>query len=192
MIQYIEMKGGADMDLTERTVEHTTPYHGLIVDVDLDRACLPNGRIAAREVVLHPGGVAVLPLNDDGTVTLVRQYRYPFSSVLTEIPAGKLDPGEKPRAGALRELSEEIGANVGELIGLGEIYPSPGFCQEVLYLYLARGLTYGTCHPDEDEFLELVRVPFRELVEQVMDGSIRDGKTVAAVLKADALLNRGY
>lgn len=178
------------MDLTERMVKHTTPYEGLIVDVSLDQAELPNGRIASREVVLHPGGVAAIPLNEDGTVTVVRQYRYPFSQVLTEVPAGKLEKGEDPREGMLRELHEEIGARVGELIDLGVIYPSPGFCQEVLYLYLAKGLTYGDCAPDEDEFLEVVRVPFDELVEQVMDGSIRDGKTVAAVLKAKVFLNR--
>lgn len=178
------------MELTERTVEHTRPYEGVIVDVDLDKAVLPNGRIATREVVVHPGGVAVLPLNDDGTVTVVRQYRYPFSQVLTEIPAGKLDPGEEPRTGALRELKEEIGAQVGELIDLGAIYPSPGFCQEVLYLYLARDLTYGDCCPDEDEFLEVARVPFDSLAEQVMGGGIRDGKTVAAVLKTKLLLKR--
>lgn len=178
------------MELTERTVEHTRPYEGIIVDVDLDKALLPNGRVAAREVVVHPGGVAVLPLNDDGTVTVVRQYRYPFAQVLTEIPAGKLDAGEEPSAGALRELKEEIGAQVGELIELGTIYPSPGFCQEVLYLYLARDLTYGDCCPDEDEFLEVARVPFDSLAEQVMSGEIRDGKTVAAVLKAKILLQR--
>ena len=178
------------MELTERTVEHTRPYEGVIVDVDLDKAVLPNGRIATREVVLHPGGVAVLPLNDDGTVTVVRQYRYPFAQVLTEIPAGKLDPEEEPRTGALRELKEEIGAQVGELIDLGAIYPSPGFCQEVLYLYLAKDLTYGDCCPDEDEFLEVARVPFDTLAGQVMSGEIRDGKTVAAVLKTKLLLKR--
>ena len=178
------------MELTERTVEHTRPYEGVIVDVDLDKAVLPNGRIATREVVLHPGGVAVLPLNDDGTVTVVRQYRYPFAQVLTEIPAGKLDPEEEPRAGALRELKEEIGAQVGELIDLGAIYPSPGFCQEVLYLYLAKDLAYGDCCPDEDEFLEVARVPFDTLAGQVMSGEIRDGKTVAAVLKTKLLLKR--
>ena len=176
------------MDMTERTTGHTRPYEGVIVDVDLDRVELPNGRIARREVVLHPGGVAVLPLNNDGTVTVVRQYRYPFRQVLTEIPAGKLDPEEEPRAGALRELGEEIGAQVGELIELGTIYPSPGFCQEVLYLYLAKDITYGPCHPDEDEFLEVVQVPFDILAEQVMNGEIKDGKTVDAVLKAKILL----
>ncbi|MGM9606855.1 MAG: NUDIX domain-containing protein [Oscillospiraceae bacterium] len=178
------------MDMTERTIEHTRPYEGVIVNVDLDKAQLPNGRTARREVVNHPGGVAVLPLNDDGTVSVVRQYRYPFSQVLTEIPAGKLEPGEEPRTGALRELNEEIGAQVGELIELGAIYPSPGFCREVLYLYLARNLTYGESCPDEDEFLELERIPFDSLVEQVMSGEIQDGKTVAAVLKVKVLLER--
>ena len=178
------------MELTERTVEHTRPYEGVIVRVDLDKALLPNGRTATREVVDHPGGVAVLPMNDDGTVTVVRQYRYPFSQVLTEIPAGKLDPGEEPQAGALRELKEEVGARAGELIDLGAIYPSPGFCREVLYLYLARDLTYGDCCPDEDEFLEVARIPFDRLAEQAMSGAIRDGKTVTAVLKAKVLLKR--
>ena len=174
--------------MTERTADHTRPYEGVIVNVDLDKVELPNGRLAKREIVRHPGGVAVLPLNGDGTVTLVRQYRYAFSRVLTEIPAGKLDPGEEPRAGALRELGEEIGAQVGELIELGAMYPSPGFSHEVLYLYLARDIAYGDCHPDEDEFLEVVRVPFDTLVEQIMRGEIRDGKTVAAVLKTKILL----
>lgn len=178
------------MDLTEHMVEHTRAYEGVIVQVDVDTVRLPGGHTAKREVVLHPGGVAVLPLNDDGTVTVVRQYRYAFSRVLTEIPAGKLDPGEEPRSGALRELEEEIGARVGELIELGAIYPSPGFCQEVLYLYLAKDLTYGDSRPDEDEFLEAVRVPFDSLVEQVMRGEIQDGKTVAAVLKAKVLLQQ--
>lgn len=177
------------MELTERMVEHTVPYEGVIVDVNLDKAELPNGRIAKREVVVHPGGVAALPWNEDGTVTVVRQYRYPFSQVLTEIPAGKLDKGEDPREGILRELHEEIGAQVGELIDMGAIYASPGFCTEVLYLYLAKDLTYGACDPDEDEFLEVVRVPFEELLEQVMSGAIKDAKTVAAVLKAKVLLD---
>lgn len=178
------------MDMTERMVTHTRPYEGIIVNVDLDQVKLPNDRIAKREIVNHPGGVAVLPLNDDGTVTVVRQYRYAFSAVLTEIPAGKLDAGEEPRTGALRELNEEIGAQVGELIDLGCVYPSPGFCQEILYLYLARGLTYGESCPDEDEFLEVVRIPFDELLEQVMQGKIKDAKTVAAVLKTKVILER--
>ena len=176
------------MDLTERMTEHKRVYEGLIVNVDMDRVELPNGHTARREIVAHPGGVAVLALNDDGTVPVVRQYRYAFSRVLTEIPAGKLDAGEEPREGALRELKEEIGAQVGELIELGEVYPSPGFCQEVLHLYLARGLTYGESCPDEDEFLEMERIPFDELVKLVISGEVKDAKTVAAVLKTKVLL----
>lgn len=178
------------MDLTERTVERTCPYKGVIVDVNLDKALLPNGREARREVVVHPGGAAALPLNDDGTVTVVRQFRYPFGRILTEIPAGKLDPNEDPRAAIIRELEEEIGAKATELIDLGCMYTSPGITQEVLYLYLARGLTYGEVHPDEDEFLEIARVPFDDLLEQVMAGEIRDGKTVTAVLKTKLLLQK--
>lgn len=177
------------MDMTELTTEHTRPYEGLIVHVDLDRVSLPNGHAASREVVHHPGGVAILPLNDDGTVTVVRQFRYPFAQVLTEIPAGKIEEGEDPRDCAVRELGEEIGAQAGELIDLGTVYPSPGFCHEMLYLYLARNLTYGPCHPDEDEFLEVVRIPFERMAEQVMNGQLRDGKTVTAVLKTKILLN---
>lgn len=178
------------MDMTERTVSHTRLYDGVIVNVDMDQVKLPNDRIAKREIVNHPGGVAVLPLNDDETVTLVRQYRYAFSAVLTEIPAGKLDAGEDPKAGALRELKEEIGADVGELIDLGCVYPSPGFCKEILHLYLAKELTYGESCPDEDEFLEVIRVPFDDLLEQVMQGEIKDAKTVAAVLKTKVILER--
>ncbi len=178
------------MELTERTVAHTRPYEGVIVQVDLDQALLPNGHVAKREVVDHPGGVAILPWNGDGTVTVVRQYRYPFARVLTEIPAGKLEPGEQPRPAALRELREETGAQAGELIDLGAIYPSPGFCREQVYLYLARDLSYGECRPDQDEFLQVLRVPFDELLDQVMAGEIRDGKTVAAVLKARIALDR--
>lgn len=176
------------MDMTEHMVEHTCPYKGVIVDVNLDKAVLPNGKEAKREVVVHPGGAAALPLNDDGTVTVVRQFRYPFGRVLTEIPAGKLEPGEDPRNAILRELEEEIGAKTGELIDLGCVYTSPGITQEVLYLYLARDLTYGECCPDEDEFLRIDRVPFEDLLRQVMDGEIKDAKTVAAVLKTKLLL----
>ncbi len=178
------------MDFTERTLSHQRLYEGVLVNVDLDQVQLPNGRTGRREVVTHCPCVAVVPLNDDGTVTLVRQYRYPFSQVLTEIPAGKLDPGEQPRTGALRELREEVGAQVGQLIDLGEMYTSPGFCQESIHLYLATELTYGDSCPDEDEFLEILRVPMDTLVGQILDGRIRDGKTVAAVLKASLWLQR--
>ena len=177
------------MDLTERTVESKTIYEGKIVTVLVDQAELPNGNRALREVVLHPGGVAILPLDQDGNVTLVQQYRYPFHELLLELPAGKLDPGEDHRAAAARELSEETGLEAGELTYLGCILASPGFCSEKLHMYLARGLRRSVSHPDDDEFLNVITMPFAELVQKVMDGTIQDAKTVATVLKTKVLLD---
>lgn len=176
------------MELYEKTVSSEVKFKGHIVTVRLDQAELTNGRVVSREVVDHPGGVTILPLHSDHTVTVVRQFRYPFQRVVTELPAGKLEYGEDPRAAALRELNEEVGVVPDELIDLGCIYVSPGISTEVLHMYLARGLHQGTAHPDEDEFLEAVRLPFATLVEQVMVGEITDGKTVSTVLKTKVLL----
>ena len=176
------------MELTEKTLESKLVYQGVIVTVRMDRALLINGRNVPREVVEHPGGVAVLPLHSDGTVTVVRQYRYPFHRVLTELPAGKLEAGEDPRLCALRELEEEVGLVPGELTDLGCLYLSPGYSTEVLHLYLARELTRRPCHPDENEFLEADRLPFAVLAQQVMSGALSDAKTVAGVLKVKQLL----
>ena len=178
------------MDLTEKTLESKTVFQGKIMTVLLDTALLPNGKTAAREVCLHPGGVAVLPLKEDGTVSLVRQYRYPLHQLLLELPAGKLDPGEDHRLAAARELSEETGLEAGELIYLGKIYASPGFCDEALHMYLGRDLKQTQSHPDEDEFLDVVAMPLQTLVEQVMSGEIADAKTVATVLKTKIFLEQ--
>ncbi|MEG1879256.1 MAG: NUDIX hydrolase [Pseudoflavonifractor sp.] len=178
------------MDLTEKTLDCSEIFDGAIVRLHVDRITLPNGAPARREVVEHPGGVAILPLDEEDCVTLVRQYRYPFHRVMTELPAGKLDPGEDHRVCALRELKEEVGLTPDELIYLGKLYASPGFCTEELHMYLARGLHRGECHPDEDEFLERIRLPFDRLVEQIMQNEISDAKTVAAVLKAKTYLGR--
>ena len=156
------------MELMEKTVESRVLFEGKIITVRLDKAELPNG------------GVAILPLFDDGTVSLVRQFRYPFQEVVAELPAGKLERGEDHRLAALRELEEEVGASCGRLTYLGCLYSSPGFSSEVLHMYLA-------CHPDEDEFLSVERIPFSALVEQVRQGEIKDAKTVALVLKAKLL-----
>lgn len=176
------------MELFEKTVESEIKFQGRIVTVRLDKAELPNGRIASREVVEHPGGVCILPLFDDNTVTVVRQFRYPFQKVVTELPAGKLERGEDHRVCALRELSEEVGTEAEELTYLGAMYTSPGFSSEVLHMYLARGLKQGASHPDEDEFLEGERIPFQQLVDEVMSGEIADGKTIATTLKVKTLL----
>ena len=176
------------MELYEKTVSSEEKFKGVIVDVRLDRIELPNGRPATREVVSHPGGVAILPLHDDGTVTVVRQFRYPFGRVITELPAGKLDHGEDHRLAGIRELEEETGLTADSFQYLGGLLASPGFSDEVIHLYLATGLHQGPCHPDPDEFLEFCRVPFQTLLEQAMDGRLQDAKTVAGLLKTKVLL----
>lgn len=176
------------MELMETTLTSEEKYDGVIVRVRLDQVELENGKTAPREVVTHPGGVAILPLHDDGTVTVVQQYRYPFQVVLTELPAGKLDRGEAHRTCGLRELEEETGLIPGTFTYLGCLFLSPGYSTEVLHLYLAQDLRQGTQHTDPDEFLALRRLPFSALVEQVMSGALQDAKTVAAILKTKVLL----
>ena len=178
------------MDMTERTLESREVYRGRILRVREDKVSLPNGRTGTREVVEHPGGVGILALDDDGCVVLVRQYRYVFSQVLTEIPAGKREKGEAPFVTARRELKEEIGAEAEEWTDLGALIASPGCYGETLYLFMARGLRFGETHPDEDEFLEVLRLPFDRAVAQCLDGTLTDAKTVAAILKAKILLER--
>ena len=178
------------MELTEKMVNSQTIFEGKIIKVTLDQAQLPDGKLASREVVYHPGGVAVLALDEDGSVYLVKQFRYPIQRQLLELPAGKLDHGaeEDILLGARRELSEETGLEAAEWTYLGYTLASPGFCDEALHMYLARGLTRKKQHLDEDEFLDVVTMPFDELVRQVMDGAITDGKTVSTTLKVKVLL----
>lgn len=176
------------MELMEQTLSSRTVFEGKIITVKVDKAVLPNGAEASREVVKHPGGVCILALQEDGTVPLVRQFRYPLGDVMLELPAGKLEYGEQPRPAAIRELGEEVGLEPGQLTDLGFIYVSPGFCTERLHMYLARDVKQVPVHPDEDEFLDIVHLPFGELVDMVMSGQITDGKTVATVLKTKVLL----
>lgn len=176
------------MNLEEKTVSSQSIFKGVIVDLRLDSVELPNGRPAKREVVAHPGGVAVVPYHDDGTVTVVRQFRYPFGRVITELPAGKLEHGEDHRLAGIRELEEETGLTADRFTYLGGLLSSPGFSTEVIHIYLAQGLHEGDCHPDEDEFLEFQRVPFAVLLEQAMSGELEDAKTVAGLLKTKVLL----
>ena len=178
------------MELTETTLQSTPQYHGVIVDVRTDEVRLPDGNSAMREVVSHPGGVAVLPLTADGNVLMVRQYRYPVGDVLLEVPAGKLEPGEDPRPAALRELEEEVGVIPDSLVELGSLYVSPGISTEVIHLYLATDLKKGTCHPDEGEFLDILSVPFSKLLDLALYGTLNDAKTAALVMKTALLLKR--
>lgn len=177
------------MDYTERLVRRINGYHGLIINATLDRVVLPNGEDTLREVVEHPGGVTVIPVDDEGFVYCVRQFRYPMAEHLLETPAGKLEPGENPLDCAKRELSEETGIEADEYIDLGKIYPSPGFCRETLYIYLARGLRFGKAHPDHNEFLNVEKLHIDTLYARVMENELTDAKTVIAVLKARQLLS---
>lgn len=177
------------MELTEKMLSRTEQYSGPLFSVHTDQVLLPNGHTTYREVVEHVDGVAVLPLDERNNVLTVTQYRYVFSKTLLEIPAGKLDPGEEPAVGALRELKEETGAVPDTFLPLGRIIPAPGCYSEVLHLFLARGLHMEEQCLDPDEFLNVERIPFDEMVHRCLTGEIEDAKTVAAVLKAKALLD---
>lgn len=176
------------MDYTEKTLRRVTTMKGVIVDVEEDMIELPNGAVTMREVVHHPGGVCVVALDDDGKVAIVRQYRYPFRTHLWELPAGKLEAGEDPLPAAKRELSEETGLEADQWVSLGTLYSSPGYCTEIMYLYLASELRQGAAHPDPNEFLDVAYIPLSELLKRVDSGEILDAKTVVGALRAERLL----
>ena len=139
------------MELIETTLSSEKIFDGRILHIRRDTVRLPDGSDATREVVDHPGGVCVLALDDENRALLVSQFRYPYKEVVREVPAGKLEYGEDPREAAIRELAEETGATAGEFRSLGELYPSPGYCGEIIRMYLARDLTFGETHLDKDE-----------------------------------------
>ena len=178
-------------NLTEVKTGSQEIFDGVILHVYKDTVELPNGNPATREVIRHVGAVGVIPVTDDGKVIVERQFRYPLNRVITEIPAGKLDSFTEDRlSAAKRELEEETGYTAKEWTDLGDYYPTPAYCDERITLYLARGLTLGQRHLDEDEFLNFEAVPLETLVEQVMDGTITDGKTQVAILKAARILEK--
>ena len=176
------------MELKGTFVSRQEIFHGRIVDLRVDTVRLPNGHLTTREVIDHPGGVAVVAIDENDNVLTVKQYRYAFQTVLEEIPAGKLERGEDPLVCAVRELGEETGFTAGRIVPLGAYHSSPGFSSERLYLYLALDLSRGEAHPDEGEFLDLVKLPFSELLSMVKRGEISDGKTAIAALQAEHIL----
>ena len=159
-------------------------FDGRVVRLSVDRVRLPNGNETDLELIRHPGAAAAVPLAEDGTVLLVRQYRYAASGWLLEVPAGKLDPAEEPEACALREVAEETGFLPGRLEPLGWIFTTPGFTDEKIWLYLARDLAPARQELQHDEVLTVVRMPLAEAVERAVSGEIRDAKSVCALLRA--------
>lgn len=179
------------MHLSEKTIEKEVVFEGRIVTVRKDKAQLEDGTVAGRELVIHSGGVCVVPLTDEGEVIMVKQFRYAFGEPLVEIPAGKLEVGEDHRSAALRELSEETGAKCGRLEYLGVCYPSVAYLTEKIHMYLARDLEFGSSHLDSGEFLDVMRIPLDKAVEMVMNGEIPDAKTQIALLKTKMLIDSG-
>lgn len=170
-------------DLIETVVSRTKMFSGHVFTAEVMEVTLANGEPGKREIVRHNGGATIVPLDKDNNVYMVRQFRAPFQKVLLETPAGKLEPGEDPRECAIRELLEETGLRAESVLDLGRMYSSPGYCSEILHMYLATGLTEGQATPDEGEFLNVVKIPLTKLLENIEDGSICDAKSVIALLK---------
>ena len=176
-------------NLTETMIDRKEIFDGHVIHVVCDTVTLPDGKSATREVCLHVGAVCIIPLLSDGTVLMERQFRYPHGRVFLEIPAGKLNfAGENPLEAAKRELREETGAIAGKYTYLGEMIPSPAVLGEKIQMYLAEDLTFAEQELDEDEFLEVEKIPLEELYRMVMDGEIADAKTQIAILKAANML----
>ena len=180
------------MELKETFVSRQEIFHGRIVDLRVDTVRLPNGGTAPRELTRHVGAVCVVPLLDDGSVLLERQFRYPVGKVLMEIPAGKLDSkDEDPRKAAARELLEETGAVAEELIELGMFLPACAYSDEAIHMYAAKSLTFREQKLDADEFLNVFTMPLEQAVQKVLAGEIWDAKTQTALLKVWLLRQQG-
>lgn len=171
------------MHLEEKTLDTTQIFDGKVVKLFVDKAQLENGEVVTREVIKHPGGVCVVPLDENGNVLFVKQYRYPHHQVMLEIPAGKLEWGESHHDCGLRELREETGCTCDSYTYLGSLVPTPAYCGEIIHMYLAEGLHYGAQDLDEDEFLDIEKIPLAKAAEMVMNNEIPDAKTQLAILK---------
>ena len=169
--------------MKERKLSSEMKFDGKLIKVTYDIAEV-NGKESWREVVHHPGASAIVAIDEDNRIIMEKQFRYALNDYLLEIPAGKLDAGEDPLVCAKRELEEETGIIASEWISLGTIATSPGFCNEVIHLYVARGLSKGEIHWDEDEYVEVERYTFDELLQRISEAKIKDSKTLSALLLA--------
>ena len=180
------------MNLTEKQLTKEYIFKGRVINLRRDTALLPNNTTATREVIEHNGGVCVAALTDNDEVLFVRQFRYPYMEEILEIPAGKRDSAdEDPLLCGKRELKEETGATAKKFIPLGELYPTPGYCGEIIWMFAATGLDFGQTCPDDDEFLEVEKIPLNKAVEMILNGEIKDAKPQAAVLKLKMLKENG-
>lgn len=170
-----------DEGLKEVFVSSERLYEGKVVNLRRDLVMLPNGKQATREIVEHPGAVAVVPVLPDGRILMVRQFRHPVGIVLLEIPAGKLSPGEDPDECARRELEEETGYRAGKLARKASIFTGPGFTNEVIHIYIAENLIKTAANPDEDEFLAIVAWEPSQIRQMIRTGQICDAKTIAGI-----------
>ena len=168
------------MDTTEKTVAKNYVYRGAIINVRCDDALLPGGKPCKREIVEHRGGAAVLCVKN-GKIAFVKQYRYAYGKEMTEIPVGKLEAGEEPLSAAKRELKEETGTEAEKFEKIAEVYPSPGYTNEIIYVYRAYPLSVGEASPDADEFLQAFWLDEAEVKQMIADGKISDAKTLIAL-----------
>ena len=178
------------MKLEEKTLSSEQVFDGVLIKLYRDEIELPDGGKAVREVIRHPGAVCVLPVDGDGNVWLVKQFRYPFGAVTLEAPAGKLEYGENPDEAAARELSEETGLTADTVEKIGSLYTTPAMIDEVIHLYLATGLHEGAQHLDDDEFINVEKRPLADAVAGVLNGEIPDAKTQVILLRAEKLIGR--
>lgn len=177
--------------MTEKTLNEKTIFDGKIIRVHVDDVELPDGSVSKREIVEHSGGVCVAALTDKDELFFVRQFRSPFKRILWELPAGKLERGEKPLDAGIRELEEECGVVADRVIDMGRIYPTVAYCSEIIYLFAAMGLHSVNQRLDDGEFLSVEKIPLERAAEMVMAGEICDAKTVALVLKISKMKQEG-
>ena len=170
--------------LYEKTVSEKDIFDGRVFKVKVRQIETPEGKPSSRELVFHNGGACILPVDEDQNVYLVKQFRSPFERVLLEAPAGKLDDGEEPLVCASREITEETGFKASSIEYLGDMISTPGYCSEIIYMYLATGLTYEGGNPDASEFLSTVKMPLKEALSMAEMGQIEDAKTLIIIYKA--------